>query len=350
MKRAVWIDILTPKQALFFWPLIERLRRRGPILVTSRRYEQVSWALRLLDLGALVVGRFGGEGLEEKLFASTERQRLLARLVARERPGVALSSGSIEVARICFGLQVPHLLASDTPHSPVNKLCVPLSSLILTPSYIGLAEWRRWGDVGGMVVGYRALDPIAWIRRADELERRAGVKPPEDDYALVRVPEYKASYISGRGLEESVSVVKAVQKFFERVIVLCRYRGEAEILVKKLGRGVRLVRTPVLALPYIRGASLIFSGGGTIAQEAALIGKPVILFYPGETPAVHRFLARKGLLKVVKPGEIRELQGLVEKMSSERVRAKLVDRARKAVQAMEDPIPVIESRLLSFLD
>ena len=36
-----------------------------------------------------------------------------------------------------------------------------------------------------------------------------------------------------------------------------------------------------------------------MAQEAPLLSVPTFLYYPGETPAVHRFMARKGLLKAI---------------------------------------------------
>jgi predicted glycosyltransferase len=350
MERPVWIDILTPKQALFFWPLIERLRRRVKVLVTARRYEQLNWVLRLLNLGAVLVGHFGGDSLVGKLASSTERQRMLVRLVSKSTPLVAISSGSVEAARICFGIRIPHLLASDTPHSPVNRLCVPLSEKIFTPRYIPTAEWFAWGARRGQIAAYRALDPIVWVRRARELEEIAKVEPPEDEYVLVRVPEYKASYILGRGLDESVRAIREAQRLFGSVIVLCRYRGEAAELEKRLGRGVRLIRRPVLAIPYIRRALLVLSGGGTIAQEAALLGKPTILFYPGETPAVHRFLARRGLLKVAWPRDAVSLRRMMEDVMREDVRAELRRRAERLVSEMEDPLRPIENHVLSSLD
>ena len=43
----VWIDILTPKQTLFFEPLIEALQERGDeVVVTSSRYREAELMLR----------------------------------------------------------------------------------------------------------------------------------------------------------------------------------------------------------------------------------------------------------------------------------------------------------------
>jgi len=332
-----WIDVLTPKQALFFWPVAELLERRGlEVLLTARRYEQLDWLLRLLRLDATVIGRFGGEGLYEKLRSSTDRQRLLIRLIGGRVPSIAMSSGSLEVVRICFGLQISHLLVSDSPHSPVNKLCAPLSDKILTPFAVPRADWMVWGVSRAVILRYRALDPVAWIRRYSLLEGLAP-RPPSGEYALVRVPEYKASYIRGRGLSETVEVVRRVARVFDRVLVMCRYRGEARMLRPRVPRSARLIVKPVLALPFIRRAAIVFSGGGTLAQEAALLGRPTVLFYPGETPAVHRYLASRGLLRVLKRGEYAVIERLCEDLASSRVARVLRVRAERLAAGMEDP-------------
>lgn len=342
------MDVLTPKQALFFWPVAELLERRGfEILVTARRYEQLNWVLELLPLKAVVLGRFGGESLVGKLSSSTERQRLFLRQLKRATPSAALSSGSIEMARVCFGLQIPHLLASDTPHSPVNKLCVPISAKILTPFAVGVGEWMRWSAPRSIILRYKALDPVAWIKRFSRLEVKAA-KPPWKEYALVRVPEYKASYILGRGLAETVEVVEQVAKIFSRVVVLCRYRGEANVLKNRVPSGVTFIASPVLALPYIRGAAVVLSGGGTIAQESSLLGKPTVFFYPGETPAVHRFLQSRGLLWVLRPGHYEKIGRLCEYLTSSRVRRRIELRAERLMSQMEDPATFIE-RVVSAL-
>lgn len=345
----VWIDVLTPKQALFFWPLSELLGRRGlETLITARRYEQLDWILSLLHLKAEVLGRFGGESLLDKLVSSTERQRMLLKNVAKRRPSLAISSGSVEMSRICFGLQIPHILASDSPHSPVNRICVPLSAEIITPYVISYREWIKWGAQRSTVARYRGLDPIAWIKRYERL-KSAAPQPPAGEYALVRVPEYKASYILGKGLAETVKAVKRVANLFGRVIVLCRYKGEAEALRRKLPKNATLISRPVLALPYIERAALVMSGGGTMAQEAALLGKPTILFYPGETPAVHRFLASKGLLWIVDPNSYDRLERLCDYLTSSRVRKRIREKSEKMRRGMEDPALFIERRVLALL-
>ena len=83
----VWIDILTPKQALFFEPLIQVLRERGDeVIVTSRRYREAELLLRKRQINAEFIGSHGGKELSNKLSASLERSDLLLEYFKDDKP------------------------------------------------------------------------------------------------------------------------------------------------------------------------------------------------------------------------------------------------------------------------
>ncbi len=342
----VLFDVLTPKQALLFWAVGTELEKAGAeVRYVGRKYSQLGWVERYLKVAIREIGAFGGGTLEGKLLASTERQRLLAEEMISLRPDVAVSSGSIELCRVAFGLGLKHVLVSDSPHSPVNRVSVPLSELIATPVYIPVSEWRRWCAPGIGIVRYRALDPIAWIRRLRDL---ASVEPRiEGDYFLVRPTEHMASYSLGKGLEETVRVVKGLLTSSDaRVLVMARYPEDVGALRRLAGERVEVIAEPRLALSLISGALAVFSGGGTMAQEAALLGVPVFSYYPGELPAVHRFLQRRGLLNVLEDlseGSIRRAVGLA---SDWRFRRRLAERAGKLREGMEDPARAIAESVM----
>lgn len=340
-------DVLTPKQALFFWAVGQELRARGiEVSYVAREYEQLDWVERELRLGALKVGRFGEEGLEGKLVASTERQAALIGVLRELRPRLTASSGSIELCRVAYGLAVRHYLASDTPHSPVNRVCVPLSDLVATPRYIPIGEWRRWATPSTEFLRYGALDPIAWIRRLEDSAQRS----PGRRYVLVRPPERKASYLQSRGLEGTSAVIRALSSNYEgEVLVVARYRDDAPLLSGASGDRVKVLNEPTLLLPLIAGADAVFSGGGTTAQEAALLGVPTFTFYPGEMPAVHRFLIRRGLLREVEPEE-RSVSAAIELAGDAGFRRRLRERARRLRDSMEDPAGALANAIAAGLE
>ncbi len=131
----VWIDILTPKHALFFEPLYRDLVSKGhELLLTTRTYREAEEALELKKLGFHVIGEHGGATRIGKLLASGRRIVKLAQLIESWRPDTAASFSSPEAARVAFGLGIPHVTANDSPHiRPVARLTIPLSRYVCPP-------------------------------------------------------------------------------------------------------------------------------------------------------------------------------------------------------------------------
>jgi predicted glycosyltransferase len=353
MKR-VWLDILTPKQFWYFRSVAGFLRDRGvELFVTSRSYEQV---LPLLDnfgyCKVVVVGEFGGAGLRGKLLKSVERTAELLKVVGDF--DCAVSSGSPEAARIAYGVGVPHILASDTPHSPVNKLTAPLSSSVLTPWVINKREWTVHGVPPSKITHYRGLDPAAWLKNfTPEISVPRGMGLEPGGYVLVRSPEYKASYLlgSGWGLDDFYRfVVKLSEKMGRyRVVLLARYGDEAMVFEDVKRENLTVVERPVTDLSLLYYSAMFVGGGGTMTQEAALMGVPTVSIYPGRLPTVLRYLAEKKLVKHLKSRE-----NLVDRVLSlagrlDRIRDFTVSRARRLLDSMENPAQRVAEAVLKTI-
>ncbi|MEM2032752.1 MAG: DUF354 domain-containing protein [Candidatus Caldarchaeum sp.] len=338
----VWLDILTPKQFWFFRKVAKLLTKRGyRVVATSRNYEQLSSFLVNPGFEVFhVVGEFGGAGLRGKLVKSVERMRGL--LDVLEDFDCAVSSGSPEAARIAYGLSQPHVLASDTPESPVNRLAAPISKKIATPWIVGKHPWKAYGVRDGDIITYRALDPVAWIKdhkpnkqTLDEL----GLIPME--YVLVRTPEYKASYLikSGYQLEVFASVVKRTAEMIKprRLVLLPRYVDEILYLKNRVGDVALVVEKPVTDLTLLSSCLIFVGGGGTMTQEAALLGVPCLSIYPSTPPKVISYLVSKGLVERVK--KVEQLPSKLERMlkNIDKLRDVSEKRAGKLLRRMEDP-------------
>ncbi len=292
-----WIDILSPKQLWMFTRIAETLEKRGwAVLLTSRRYEQLDELIETVFDGwdILRVGEWGGGNLEGKLEASARRLLELTHIILRHKPDIALSSGSPEASRIIYGLGKPHILVSDTPHSPVNLLSAPISARVLTPWVISREEWVKAGARANTIRHYKALDPWFWLRdiRYDgSVLRELGLH--EKQYILVRLPETQASYLNIDEEEFLKRLGKALESL--DIVVLPRYRLQAE-LAEKILPGAIIVRKLLPGPSLIMHAAVFIGGGGTMTQEAALMGVPTISVYPGRLPTVLRYLVGRGLV------------------------------------------------------
>ncbi|MEM4303241.1 MAG: DUF354 domain-containing protein [Candidatus Caldarchaeum sp.] len=343
---SVWLDVLTPKQFWFFRHVAEELTRRNlRLTVSSRAYEQVLPLIpEFKHAEVMVVGEYGGLYLKDKLFKSVERTWQLLEKIGEF--DCAVSGGSPEAARIAYGLGKPHILTSDTPGSPVNRLVAPVSACVLSPWIVGKKRWLELGVQNHNIILYRALDPVVWLRNykpSKQLLDEYGLD--EKNYVLVRTPEYKAAYFNkvGWSLESFSNLLKEMAGRLKgyKLVVLPRYADEVVYLENQVGGNVVVVEKPVKDLALLYYSEIFIGGGGTMTQEAALLGIPTISFYPSRLPEVIQYLKNQGLI-VHADGFQKILEMTVSMVrDADRIRSRLSRRAGKLIMSMENPVEKI---------
>jgi len=96
----IWFDVLTPKQLVFFEPMIKRMKKSHTILCTSRDYNQVTQLAKIRNLKLIIVGKHGGLKIHSKLSASLHRAKLLSIRIKKFSPDITISFCSPEAARV----------------------------------------------------------------------------------------------------------------------------------------------------------------------------------------------------------------------------------------------------------
>jgi len=343
LDMRIWLDILSPKQLFLFTSLAKTLKELGhePIM-TSRHYIQLDDLLDKFstDWDIARIGSWGGGSLEGKLRASIDRLGRLLDHIIKLRPDITFSSGSVEASRISYGLGIPHILISDTPHSPVNRLVAPLSEKVFTPWIIPDDEWIEAGAHPKSIRHYRALDPCFWLKDfkpSREQLRELGLE--EGEYVLLRMPETMASYLRMSD-EQLLNFVKSLAKILDglRLVILCRYREQSRITHRSLkDERVLVIDKPIFGQSLIYYSSIFIGGGGTMTQEAALLGVPAISIYPRKLPTVIRFLVEKGLILYYRDLErlLRDFGKILKERDSLREECKV--KAENLWKIMEDP-------------
>ena len=109
----IWFDVLTPKQLVFFEPMIKRMGENHTVLCTSRDYNQVTQLAKIRNLKLVTVGKHGGLKRHSKLDASLHRAKLLSVRIKEFSPDITISSCSPEAARVSYGLNIDHICFSD---------------------------------------------------------------------------------------------------------------------------------------------------------------------------------------------------------------------------------------------
>ena len=347
----IWIEVLTPKQALFFEPLYRALKRKGhEALITTRVYREAEQMLKLKKLRFSVVGSHGGGTAFGKLIASAERITKLGNLIQKWKPNVAVSFSSVEASRVAFGLGIPHVAANDSPHSwMVARLTVPLTTFLCCPWIIGRSVWAEFGGPIRKVFLYKALDPAAWLkhhRPSDTVLQQLGL---EKDRPIVvfRTEEAFASYLMGKSSDKEPVVGPIIDEMLRRglecqVVVSTRYGMQAPVIRKRFGDRVTVVDRIVDATSLLSYSSAFVGSGGTMTVEAALLGIPSISCFPGPKPLYIEYLERLGLVETMKSP--REIASKVHRVLTNPEAFESQRRNGKRLLAkMEDPVAKILS-------
>ena len=217
----IWFDILTPKQLLFFEPIIQRLKKNHTLLSTSRKYNQVTDLAKIRKQKLVIIGKHGGAKKHDKLNANLSRSKLLVKKISKFSPDITLSFCSPEAARISYGLGIKHICFSDSPHAEnVMRLVVPLVQKLLIPWIIPKEKFTKFGINRNNIIQYKAIDAaIISKRKVKNIKKTVGKRK----LILIRLEEDKASYSLKK--RPIIPIVKEILKEFsgQEIVIMTRY-------------------------------------------------------------------------------------------------------------------------------
>ena len=331
----IWFDILTPKQLLFFEPMIEKLCKNNQILRTSRNYHEVVELAKVRNVKLVLVGKHGGSNKSEKLEASLERTLHLSQIVRKFDPDLAISFCSPEAARISFGVGIRHIAFSDSPHAEsVMRLSVPFVQKLLIPWIIPKKEFVRYGIAKSDIIHYRSIDAALIVKQKSKNYSRNYFHLKNKKTILVRVEESQAAYIQTRK-NLSTNIINKIAKELSNcnIVILGRYLPHINQLKKEFGDKIIMMDKVIDGKALLRFTDVFISSGGTMTAEAALIGIPTIS-YDAVPNHIERYLVKIGLVRRQKnPKMIIKLVKNILNSDNQNLRKK----AKTILNSMEDP-------------
>lgn len=289
----IWFDIVTPKDVLFFMPIIRRVESLGEeVVITTRYCEGYSETVELLNLynmKYISLGKFGGSLLLDKLAASINRQMTLMEYISNKQISKLVSLCSVDANRVAFGLGIPIINFYDIPLSdhktdfkkvvPQARLTLPLSEKVFKPFVVPDEIFIRFSLEKNQIYEYKFIDPLIWlnnfkpdfnylIKVFDEYKI-----DPYKPYILIREEEYKASYVDKRHNILYESINDLFKTFNCTIIFIPRY--ESDYLENQFPY-CTILKKKIIIQHLINFASLFIGGGGTLNTEACYFGTPTI--------------------------------------------------------------------------
>ncbi|MGI0082290.1 MAG: DUF354 domain-containing protein [Nitrosopumilaceae archaeon] len=339
----IWFDILTPKQLLFFEPMIKKLRKNNHVLCTSRNYREVVELAKIRKMNLMISGKHGGAEKYDKLKAGLGRMQHLSSIIKKFSPALTVSFCSPEAARISYGLDIRHIAFCDSPHAEaVMKLSIPLVQQLLIPWIIPKKEFSKYGISEEAITQYKAIDAAVIVRGKSKNYSKKDFSLKYKKTILIRTEESHAAYIGSRK-NRIIHIIGQITKKFSNcnIVILGRYSSQISQLRKEFGNKVIVMDRVVEGKGLLRLANVFIGSGGTMTAEAALMGIPTIS-YNAVPNYIEQYLVRNGLVKREKNAKkIVTLVKQILKSDYKKTRRK----ARKILNSMEDPY----SKLISSI-
>ena len=340
----IWFDILTPKQYLFFEYFIQKLRKQHKIFCTSRKYEQVNGIEKFGSLNSVIVGKHGGKNNVNKLLASLDRSKLLTKKIEKWSPDLLISFCSPEASRVAYGLGIPHIAFSDSPHAKaVMRLSLPYTTKLLIPWIIPKQDFDGFGIDYKNIIKYRAIDAGVIINNYKKNKQK---KSEERKIILIRPEESEAAYITKKS--KTIKIIKKIVEDFpnEEKIVLSRYKDQSKNLKKIFGDNISLLSKPVNGKELLNNIDCFIGSGGTMTAESGLLGIPTISLNAVPN-RIEEFLVKKRIIvRSENPNRIsREIQ---QSLNNLQIIKKKKEKARKLVASFEDPYQVLLKTMRSL--
>jgi len=341
----IWFDIQTPKQLVFFEPMIKRMKKSHTILCTSRDYSQVTQLAKIRNLKLIIVGKHGGSKRHSKLNASLHRTKLLSIRIKKFSPDITISFCSPEAARVSYGLNIDHICFSDSPlANSVMRLVIPLVQKLLIPWIIPKKEFTKFGINIKDIISYRAIDAAIIAKRKGSKNSKKLVKSKRK-VILVRVEEEYASYSTKK--RPAIPIIKEIIKNFsdQEIIVMGRYTSQARHLDQTFDKKIRVLNKIVDSKTLLENASVFVGSGGTMTAESALLGIPTIS-YNAVPNIIETYLVRKKL--VIRETNPKQVVISIRKiLGSSNLEIK--KKSKKMLNSMEDPYPILVKTMKSVL-
>lgn len=284
-KKIIWFEVLTPKQAMLFLALGQKLQQYGfTPHFTTRTHDYIQDIFKVFNIQPYSSGSYGGKTLEGKLLASTKRMVHLTEHIINldEKPIAAISFSSPDASRIAFGLGIPLLLLNDTAHSkPVAKLTFALANYLITPSCIPKKVFVNLGANPQSMHSYKGVDEVEYITGENfKAFMKLRKETKNDKYLVYRPEESFASYMQDKNSKPYLEILQHIINTYDgKILVFPRYNEQKTIIKETFGDRIKIPENGFYFLNLLSKAEIVITGGGTMAREAALLGIPSITYF-----------------------------------------------------------------------
>jgi len=278
MKK-IWIDILNPSHPLFFKPLIQDLKNDYNFYITLRERGETIKLAKEFGLTGDVIGK-DYEHPIKKMLSIINRTLLLSYKVKSFDTAISFENPmSVAVSKI-KGKKSILLLDNDLKYKVKNNFFQNLESkikLMADTIIIPRACEKTFYDycMNDKLKSYNGYKEDFYI--ADyQPDQNILKKLPFKDYVIFRGEALNSFYVN-----KKQSIVPQLFNLFarENINILFLARDKSDFKYKE-NKNLSILKVPLNGLDLIYYSKAVLTGSGTMAREAACMGKTAVSFFP----------------------------------------------------------------------
>lgn len=303
--RRIWVDLANSPQVLFFLPLLRHWADLGhQVTVTSRPYAQTVALCDRAGLEHTPIGIHGGKSLWKIGGALLQRSAALRTWASDWQFDLAVSHNSYSQILAARGLGLRVATSMDYEYQKANHLAFRLAHRIVLPRCFPEPMARRFG-AGSRVRRYDGIKEQVYLAgfTPDPAFRRTSGLPEDQVLVVLRPAADWALYHRFENPLASRLLEHLLAQDGLHIVFLPRVESQAQ--------AIRALQQPRIHLPgqaldgpsLLASADAVFSAGGTMAREAAVLGTPAYSLFRGRSPAVDQLLVQQDRLTILRTQE-----------------------------------------------
>jgi predicted glycosyltransferase len=312
MPLKLWIDFDNSPHVHFFAPIIRELEADGvKVVLTVRAFSQTEELARAYGLKFTTVGEHRTpRTFATRVLATVGRAAALAAHIFKQRPLAAVSHGSRGLTMAAWALGIPSVTIYDYEFVS-SAFFSKASAKLMVPDSIPAARLRAQGVDPAKVVAYPGFKEEVYVydvHPSSAILSDMGLDPARLIIS-VRPPATWAHYHSPKSellFQHLVERLRREQN--AQVVVLPRTAAQAQAMRRHHGMNqapFMVLDSAVDALSLMWFSDAVFSGGGTMIREAALLGVPAYSTFAGKPGAADQALEQSRKLTMLRePSEI----------------------------------------------
>ena len=280
ISKKVWIDIVNPSHPLIFGSIVPRLSNAKVSITVRERAETVS-LMQTFGLEGKIVGRDFRNPIK-KIFSvgwrtlklyfvqekfdyviSFENTISVGVAKARRKPAILMCDNDLKFKQMTSGIQdVESKIKLLADYIIIPQACYPAFSTHVNPQKILT------------YAGYKEdLYVATYTPDADFMNSL-----PFSNYVVIRPEALGSFYVT----DKRSIVPELLALLLEKGVSVVYLPREKEDYAYAEGFEVYIPPTPLNGLDLCYYADAVLTGSGTMAREAACLGRKAVSFFPGE--------------------------------------------------------------------